>query len=95
MTTPRHEALVVLPVLLHARPAALVAREVAAHQASVTIDGVDAASVLELMRLGAVPGQTVRVVASGPAAAQALDAVVRLVGTGLGPAPTAGRHGLV
>lgn len=86
-------AVVVLPVVLHARPAALVARTVEAHQAVVTVDGVNAASVLALMRLGADAGQPVRVEATGRDAAEALDAVVRVIAVGLGPAPAAERHG--
>lgn len=86
-------AVVVLPVVLHARPAALIARTVEAHRWAVTVDGVDAASVLALMRLGADAGQSVRVEATGDDAQAALDAVVRLVADGLGPAPSDRRHG--
>lgn len=76
-----------LPVVLHARPAAVLAREVGRRAARVTLDGVDAASVLALMRLRTEPGQRVQVVAQGPDAAEALDAVVSLIATGLGEGP--------
>lgn len=95
MTTPERSAVVVFPVMLHARPAALLAREVTEHGAVVTIDGANAASILDLMRLGVIAGQSVRVVAKGPDAAQALEAVVAVIGAGLGPAPGARRHGTV
>ncbi len=74
---------VVLPLMLHARPAALIAREVSERAARVTIDGADAASVLDLMRLGAMPGQRLEVVGHGPDAAEAVAAVVRVIAHGL------------
>jgi phosphoenolpyruvate---glycerone phosphotransferase subunit DhaM len=95
VTAPEHSAVVVFPVMLHARPAALIAREVAEHDAVVTIDGAKAASILDLMKLGVIAGQSVRVVAKGTDAAQALDAVVKTIDAGLGPAPGARRHGTV
>lgn len=76
-------ASVVLPVMLHARPAALLAREVGDRSAVVTIDGADAASVLDLMRLGAMPGQRLEVVGRGPGAAEAVEAVVAIIAHGL------------
>lgn len=79
----RRTATVVLPVALHARPAALLAREVAGHDAGVRIDDADAASVLDLLRLGARAGRRVRVEATGPDADEALEAVLQLVEGGL------------
>jgi len=64
------------PLGLHARPAAVVARTAASFDAQVTVNGVNAASVLELMRLGATGGQELAVEARGAQARQALDAVV-------------------
>ena len=75
--------MVVLPVMLHARPAALIAREVTDRGARVTIDGADAASVLDLMRLGAMPGQRLEVVGLGPGAAEAVEAVIGIIANGL------------
>ncbi len=59
--------------------AALVARVAGSFDAEVTLNGADAASVLELMALGVTQGQRVELSASGPEAAQALDAVVKAI----------------
>ena len=72
------------PLGLHARSAAVLARAVADSGATVRVGGVDGTSVLQLMRLGAVGGQELTVVASGPGAQAALDAVVALVAGGFG-----------
>ena len=74
------EAVVVLPVDLHARPAGQVTRVVARHEARVWLSTsarpeIDAASVLAVMGLGAVAGQQVHVRAEGTDA----DAAVRAV----------------
>jgi PTS hybrid protein len=64
---------------LHARPAALLARAVAELDAKVSIGfndkQADARSVLGVMALGARGGDTVRLSASGPQAAEALARV--------------------
>lgn len=75
---------VVLPADLHARPAGQVTRVAAASGARVWLtaglrDEVDARSVLAVMSLGAVAGDTVRVRAEGPGAAAAVTAVVALL----------------
>lgn len=72
------------PLGLHARPAAMLARMVAGFDAAVTVDGVNAASVLELMKLGATGGQELTVRASGTEGRAALDAVVEAVEGGFG-----------
>ncbi|MFC8921445.1 dihydroxyacetone kinase phosphoryl donor subunit DhaM [Cellulosimicrobium sp. NPDC057127] len=72
------------PLGLHARPAAVLARMIAGFDASVRIDGVNGASVLELMKLGATQGQELTVTAEGPQAREALDAVVAAVEGGFG-----------
>lgn len=72
------------PLGLHARPAAVLARLVGGFEAVVTVDGVSASSVLELMKLGVTGGQTVTVTASGPQARAALDALVAAVEEGFG-----------
>jgi phosphocarrier protein HPr len=69
---------------LHARPAALVARAAAASPVPITIrknDGkpVAAASVLNLMTLGAMHGDEVVLAAEGDGADAALDALAELV----------------
>ncbi|WP_016697406.1 HPr family phosphocarrier protein, partial [Actinoalloteichus spitiensis] len=68
---------------LHARPAALLTRSVAGLDADVRVRlgerEADAASVLDLMGLGAGRGDTVSVSASGPDAETALRRVRDLV----------------
>jgi PTS hybrid protein len=72
------------PLGLHARPAALVSRKVAELGAAVTIDGVDASSVLQLMALGATQGRELRVEATGERAAEAVSTVVEMIEAGFG-----------
>lgn len=72
------------PLGLHARPAAVLARRLAAMDARVTINGVNGASVLELMKLGLVTGDAVEVVARGAAAGDAVALVVGEVEAGFG-----------
>lgn len=69
---------------LHARPAALLARLVAGFDAEVTVNDVEAASVLALMGLGLGQGDEMRVRARGAQAADALDAVTTAVADGFG-----------
>jgi PTS hybrid protein len=68
---------------LHARPAALLVRTIASLKADVTVyhDGqqADARSVLALMGLSARGGDTIKVVADGPDAAEALRRIGKLV----------------
>jgi len=72
------------PLGLHARPAALVSRKVAELGAAVTIDGVDASSVLQLMALGATQGRELRVEAAGERAAEVVATVVEMIESGFG-----------
>lgn len=69
---------------LHARPAALLARLVSGFDAEVTVNGVDARSVLALMGLGLEMGDAMDVRAQGAAAAAAVDAVTGAVAEGFG-----------
>lgn len=71
---------------LHARPAAVLARAVADLGIPVTVDGVNGASVLELMRLGVTRGHELRIVAVGEGAQEAVDQLVALVEGGFGEA---------
>jgi phosphotransferase system HPr (HPr) family protein len=78
------EAYVVLPADLHARPAGQVTKVATAHDAQVWLEcagrpEVDARSVLAVMGLGAVAGQSVRVRAEGPRAVQAVAGVVSVL----------------
>lgn len=69
---------------LHARPAAMVARTAAEHDARVTVNGADAASVLALMGLALPGGAEVELRASGPAAQAAMAALVPQFEEGFG-----------
>ncbi|HEX9336631.1 MAG TPA: HPr family phosphocarrier protein [Pseudonocardiaceae bacterium] len=69
---------------LHARPAAMLAKAAAAQSVAITIrkDGgqpVAAASVLNLMTLGAMHGDEVVLAAEGAGADTALDEIAALV----------------
>jgi phosphocarrier protein HPr len=69
---------------LHARASAAFAREASKFDAKVTVryDGMtaSAASIMDLLMLGARVGQTIEIDAEGPQAREALDAVCDLVG---------------
>lgn len=71
---------------LHARPAAVLARIVSELDARLLVDGVDGASVLELMKLGATGGRVLSLQATGPDAQRAVDAVAEVVESGFGEA---------
>ncbi|MFC7405235.1 dihydroxyacetone kinase phosphoryl donor subunit DhaM [Georgenia alba] len=75
---------------LHARPAATLARLVSGYDATVTVNGVDATSVLALMALGLRKGDEIHVAASGTQAAEALDGVAGSVADGFGEGAAAG-----
>lgn len=79
------EATVVLgdPEGLHARPAAELVRTVARYDARVSVDGADASSLLAVLALGLRHGASATVRAEGEQAAEAVQAVIRLLG---GPA---------
>jgi phosphocarrier protein HPr len=69
---------------LHARPAALLASAVNDSGLDVTValpggDPVDAGSILEVMTLGAVHGDTVTLAAEGDGADGVLDSLVELL----------------
>lgn len=74
------------PLGLHARPAAQLARTAAGFDAAVTVDGVDASSVLALIGLGVLGGTEVTLTATGPQARAALAAVVDEIEAGFGEA---------
>lgn len=76
-----------MPILnqrgLHARASRKLAELVLAYEATVVVrrDGeeADATSLMDLMMLGAGIGSDIEVVAEGPQAAEALDAIEKLV----------------
>lgn len=69
---------------LHARPSAVLARAAADLGVPVRVGAANAASVLELMRLGARGGDALTVSAEGPRAGEAVDAIVELLESGFG-----------
>ncbi len=69
---------------MHARPAAKIAGGLSALDAEVTINGADGASMTELMMLAAGKGTRLRVEASGPDAARALEYLDGLFKAGFG-----------
>jgi PTS hybrid protein len=69
---------------LHARPAAVLAGRLSQLDAEVTINGVDAQSVMALMGLGAKKGEQLVVEASGADAARAVRLVREQVEQGFG-----------
>jgi phosphotransferase system HPr (HPr) family protein len=85
------EVEIVNPQGLHARPAALFAKAAAEQPVEVMLSDLttgqgpaDAASMIELMALGVRLGHRVRLSATGPGAAAALDALADLIASGLG-----------
>lgn len=85
---PQRRVTVASAVGLHARPAAVVAKAAAALPVTVTIakDGgspVPAASVLNLMTLGARHGDAVVIAADGDGAEDAVDTIAGLVASEL------------
>ena len=68
---------------LHARASAAFAREASKFNARVTVryDGMtaSAASIMDLLMLGARFGQTIEIDAEGPQAREALEAVCNLI----------------
>lgn len=88
---PSFEAVIGNPSGLHARPAATFVKAASRHDADVRIvdltagsDEVSGRSLLALMALGVRQGSLVRVSASGPEAAQALDELRALIADGFG-----------
>ncbi|HET8867941.1 MAG TPA: dihydroxyacetone kinase phosphoryl donor subunit DhaM [Agrococcus sp.] len=69
---------------LHARPAAELVRTASGFDAHVTVNGVDAKSMLRVLALGLDHGATARFEATGAQAAEAIAAIERLAGEGFG-----------
>lgn len=69
---------------LHARPAAELVRTASAYDARVTVNGVDAKSMLRVLALGLGKGDTVRFEATGAQAAEAIGAIEALAADGFG-----------
>ncbi len=73
---PSRSVVVGSSVGLHARPATLIAEAAGQLGSSVTINGVDAASSLLIMTLGAKAGDTVEVAGDDEAAVDTIAALV-------------------
>jgi PTS hybrid protein len=69
---------------LHARPAAELVKHASAFQADVTVNGVDAKSLLRIMGLNVGAGSTIAIMATGPDAEAAVDDIVALIDGGFG-----------
>ncbi|WP_210505363.1 dihydroxyacetone kinase phosphoryl donor subunit DhaM [Naasia sp. SYSU D00057] len=71
---------------LHARPAAEFVKLAGTFDARVTVNGVDAKSLLRIMALGLTEGDEVRLSATGPQAGDAVRALGELLRSGFGEA---------
>jgi phosphotransferase system HPr (HPr) family protein len=74
---------------IHARPAAMIVKEVSGYDAEVLLGPpgeatADARSVLSVVALGITGGQEMEVVGRGPQAREAVDAVVAMARDGFG-----------
>ena len=69
---------------LHARPAAELVKHASAFQADITVNGVDAKSLLRIMGLNVGAGSTVAIMATGPDAEAAVDELIALIDDGFG-----------
>lgn len=78
------------PEGLHARPAAEFVKLAGGFDAQVTVNGVDARSLLAIMALGLTRGDEMTLSASGRDARAALTALVELIRSGFGELPVEG-----
>jgi len=78
-TRAQADAIVADPVGLHARPAAAFTRLAATFDAEITVNGVDATSMLLLMTLGVGQGTTVHIEANGADATAAVAALTDML----------------
>ena len=88
------ELVVSNPSGLHARPATLFTEAAAAFSSKITVENltrgkapVDAKSTLMLLTAGVSRDHRIRLAADGPDEEAAIDALVELVGSGLGEPP--------
>jgi phosphocarrier protein len=85
----RKDVRVLNPLGLHIRPAYLIARLAGQYESSVEIikDGqsVNGKSVLEILMLGAVQDTLLTLVARGPDAVQAVEALAPVIEQGMPP----------
>ncbi|MRG58388.1 HPr family phosphocarrier protein [Agromyces sp. CFH 90414] len=71
---------------LHARPAAELVKLAATFPQKVTVNGVDAKSLLAIMSLGLTKGSQLEIASTDPAAGDAVDAIAGLAASGFGEA---------
>lgn len=71
---------------LHARPAAELVKLAATFPQRLTVNGVDARSLLSIMALGLTKGADVVIASDDPAAGEAVDALAELAASGFGEA---------
>jgi phosphocarrier protein len=73
---------------LHARPASLLVQEASRFQSRLTLrkddKAVDLKSILGVMSLAVMPGETVVIEADGPDETQAVERLTALIDSGLG-----------
>ncbi|MFC9918770.1 dihydroxyacetone kinase phosphoryl donor subunit DhaM [Agromyces binzhouensis] len=69
---------------LHARPAAELVKLASMFPQRVTVNGIDAKSLLAIMALGLVKGDEVEIATDDPAGAGAVDALAELASSGFG-----------
>lgn len=69
---------------LHARPAADFVKKASGYDARVTVNGVDAKSLLGIMSLGLVKGKDADLAAEGPEAGKAIEELAELIESGFG-----------
>lgn len=67
---------------LHARPAAEFVKAASGYDAAITVNGVDAKSLLGIMAMGARRGTTLEISATGSQAHEAVDGLIDLVRSG-------------
>lgn len=69
---------------LHARPAADFVKTASGFDARISVNGVDAKSLLGIMSLGLVQGRDVELSAEGPEASEAITELAELIESGFG-----------
>jgi PTS hybrid protein len=69
---------------LHARPAAELVKLASTFPQRVTVNGIDAKSLLSIMALGLTKGAEVEIATEDPDGAAAVDAIVALAESGFG-----------
>ena len=88
MPTTEQDIIIVNKYGLHARPAMQLVELANGFSSKIELSTnsitVDAKSIMSVMRLGAAKGTTLRIVADGEDAGDAVDAIVELVKDGFG-----------